>query len=1030
MGKIASHLTCLFCFLLVLGNSRAFNVDTSQAVIYSHPGGSSSVNPYFGYTVALHSSASSKWILVGSPKSNVRSDANDILEEYGAVFKCSTGGTSCSVMNIDNKQEETEQAPIDNTIKTVKLEEKKGQWLGGSLHSTGIDGKVVTCAPRYTYRGMPPSATKDLQYRWIVGKCYDINSRLDKFSEPPISPCKPKKKGNNYFGYCQSGISAEYSLDKRDIIMGAVGITRWKGGIILDSPLFGDQTFSTQDQIDIGYYMGYAVTSGQFGQANRTDIAGGAPRAENLKGKVLIYQKDSQLTVSAALPQPKNLKMGSYFGSVLCSVDLNNDGYSDMLVGAPLYSNIKDEGRVYVYLNNKRGALNLMSNMELAGDKTPSARFGSAIANAGDLNQDGYLDVAIGAPFEGEHGAVYIYHGSSSGIDTNYKQKILGSSVHSSLRNFGQSISGGLDVDDNGYPDLAIGAYGSNNAVLLKSRRIIDVESTITLSSNRIVLENNNTGICREDDDSEHKCLNVTACFKYEDKKRTNDQDLNITYNVEVDKDKGSDDLRRMYFYKNGDKSFSNTGLYTIPKQRTEYCLPPFTVHFRTAERIFDLLGLLTFDVSFALDSSSCLAGSLCPVLNDYKPKGSREVATFQKECRGSICKPDLAVKGQLSIPQNYKEIRIGTIKEVTLMVDIKNKATDAAYLAQAVITYPSNLDYIGPRASDSIQCTTSASGNGTESATCNVGNPLKAATNKTFGIKFGVQGLNKDFKIDLKAQSANKDTDENDNSQSISVEVRFEADLEVSGSSEPDEVVYEGNALQVKDVKTQEDIGPLITQTFVVQNNGPSGVDGSEITISVPSYYDSNLDNYLLYILSIELGGAAGGVCDKKVINPLDIKVGNNTEQTKESRRKRREVTMLNCRTAQCKSFNCRLGLLGSGDKVEIKIVSRLWKSTLLKINPGPVNMETFAKISIPDKRITQPNEENDSEIVITRANPAKSAAAKQSTPWWVILLAVLGGVALLAIAAFIMYKLGFFKRKRIKDISDPQSEENMVTQ
>ena len=47
---------------------------------------------------------------------------------------------------------------------------------------------------------------------------------------------------------------------------------------------------------------------------------------------------------------------GSYFGGSVCGVDLNNDGMDDLLVGAPMFtdtnSDIMDEGRVFVYLND------------------------------------------------------------------------------------------------------------------------------------------------------------------------------------------------------------------------------------------------------------------------------------------------------------------------------------------------------------------------------------------------------------------------------------------------------------------------------------------------------------------------------------------------------------------------------------------------------------------------------------------------------------------------------------------------------
>lgn len=52
-------------------------------------------------------------------------------------------------------------------------------------------------------------------------------------------------------------------------------------------------------------------------------------------------------------------------------------------------------------------------------------RFGTAIASAGDLNNDKMNDVIIGAPMtEGDRGAIFIYHGKKNGFDTSLKQVI------------------------------------------------------------------------------------------------------------------------------------------------------------------------------------------------------------------------------------------------------------------------------------------------------------------------------------------------------------------------------------------------------------------------------------------------------------------------------------------------------------------------------------------------------------------------------------------------------------------------------
>lgn len=53
-------------------------------------------------------------------------------------------------------------------------------------------------------------------------------------------------------------------------------------------------------------------------------------------------------------------QLGSYFGAAVCAVDLNSDGLSDLLVGAPMESTIREEGRVYVYINS--GSVSIFSS--------------------------------------------------------------------------------------------------------------------------------------------------------------------------------------------------------------------------------------------------------------------------------------------------------------------------------------------------------------------------------------------------------------------------------------------------------------------------------------------------------------------------------------------------------------------------------------------------------------------------------------------------------------------------------------------
>ncbi|XP_022797417.1 integrin alpha-9-like isoform X2 [Stylophora pistillata] len=1020
----------LLIFLWQSFGIYGFNLDTASPEVFDGP----PMSEYFGYSVALHSQQNKYWVMVGAPLSNVTGVDGSTLTKYGAVYRCEYPGSQCQAIKIDDRSARTQSA--SNEVWDIEV--KTGQWIGGSVYSTGTNGRALACAPRYVYRNVPNN--DGLHYYWLLGKCFLISEDLSATRDERV-PCMSEQKGNNYYGYCEAGISAEYTVGyDQDVVMGAVGIARWKGGVWVSpfsvgggSPTY---TVSPQDQINDGDYMGYSVTSGHFSSPSSTELVGGAPRGAELKGKVIIYNYDisndqqQQISVSSPLPQPKNIPTGTYFGSVLCAVDLDEDEFSDILVGAPYYTHKKDEGRVYIYLNNGQGALNLQDDV-LEGDKAYNAHFGAAIAAVGDLNKDGFQDVAVGAPFEGEDGsgAVYIYHGSSRGIETRYRQKIVGSKIKPGIKMFGVSISGGVDVDQNEYPDIAVGAYRSEQAVIVRTRSIVNVEGEIRLSKSQITLESNDS-VC-DVDGAKHKCLNMTVVFQYTDQvSSTNSQGLdNLRYSVELDKGKESDVLRRMFFWNptTKKKTFIMSGTYNISAQNQKYSLPTETVYLLDKNEVADVGSRLTFDLSFSLPATGC--NGLCPVLNSYLLDNYRGTVAFRKKCKNQLaCVPDLAVDGHILYSPStldLKEVRIGVVREFTVMLTVTNKVDDSAYYSTITMTLPADLDYIGP--TQFIECERDDPYNGTVDVTCNVGNPLLGKVTRKFGIKFAPGSVKENFRIEVIASSQDQDANDKDNEKAFIVPVTFEADLEVKGSTKQDQVVYTG---PVKDnIDILESIGPEVVTTLTVRNKGPSTVDGTKVTVNFPSLFkSSDPKSYLLYLVVVELEGASG-TCDAKV-NPLGLRESNSTDATEDNKQSRRrrdaENMLLGCRTASCSSFSCNLGQLKLGDKVDIKMTFRLWINTLIKEldPPKAVDLETTAKIKVPSI-ITQPNLNNDQATIITTAKPAQTEAQKKKVAWWVILLSVLGGVLLVGGVVAGLYKCGFFKRKRIKDISGPSTSE-----
>jgi hypothetical protein len=140
--------------------------------------------------------------------------------------------------------------------------------------------------------------------------------------------------------------------------------------------------------------------------------------------------------------------------------DLNGDGYSDLAVGAPLWDEgTPDVGKVTVYLGSSSG-LETSPARELFG--VAGAGFGSALAGVGDVNGDGYGDLLVGAPdFTDLHtgeGRVGLHLGTVAGLAEVPTWTADGGEPGAGL---GTSVAAAFDVDADGRPDLLAGAPGA-----------------------------------------------------------------------------------------------------------------------------------------------------------------------------------------------------------------------------------------------------------------------------------------------------------------------------------------------------------------------------------------------------------------------------------------------------------------------------------------------------------------------------------------------------------------------------------------
>ena len=138
------------------------------------------------------------------------------------------------------------------------------------------------------------------------------------------------------------------------------------------------------------------------------------------------------------------------------------------------------------------------------------------------------IDFAVGAPFEknpnnsSSTGAVYIFRGAKNPSDIKlsqilYAQDFLNDQIDKITR-FGSSLSGGLDMDSNNYPDLLISAFPSNIVFVTRTYPIINLQATI---DNILNLQDIDQIKCSKEKNK--PCFALNLCFKIISNQRNKD---------------------------------------------------------------------------------------------------------------------------------------------------------------------------------------------------------------------------------------------------------------------------------------------------------------------------------------------------------------------------------------------------------------------------------------------------------------------------------------------------------------------------
>ncbi|XP_038166845.1 integrin alpha-10 isoform X1 [Arvicola amphibius] len=788
------------------------------------------------------------------------------------------------------------------------------------------------------------------------------------------------------FGLEMSEIGFSTHRLQDGILFGMVGAYDWGGSVLWleeGRRLFPPRT-ALEDEFppalqNHAAYLGYSVSSMLLPGGRRLFLSG-APRFRH-RGKVIAFQlkKDGSLRVTQSL---QGDQIGSYFGSELCPLDTDKDGVTDvLLVAAPMFlgPQNKETGRVYVYVVGQQILLMLQGTLQ--PERPQDSRFGFAMAALPDLNQDGFADVAVGAPLEdGHRGALYLYHGTQNGIRPHPTQRIAAVSMPQALRYFGRSVDGRLDLDGDDLVDVAVGAHGA--AILLSSQPIIHLLPTLDVKPPHISVVQKD---CRRRG-QEAACLTAALCFRVTSHTAGRwNRRFYIQFSASLDE-----------WTAGARAAFDGSGQRLSPRQ-LQLSVGNVTcelLHFHVLDTS-DYLRPVALTVTFTLDNTTKPG----PVLDEGSSTSVRKLVPFSKDCGpDNECVTDLVLQADMDIRGSRKSPFVvhGDRQKLLVSATLENKKENA-YNTSLSVRFSRNLHLtsLTPQRAKSVkvECTVPSP----HARVCIVGHPVfQAGAKVTFLLEFefSCTFLLSQALVRLTASSGSLERNETlqDNTVQTSAYIQYEPHLLFSSESTLHR--YEVHPYRTLPVGP----GPEFKTTLRVQNLGCHVVSGLIISALLPAVAHGGS-----YFLSLSQVLASNASCIvQNLTEPPEPPV--HPEELQHTNR-------LNGSNTRCQAVRCHLGQLAKGTEISVGLLRLIHNEFFRRAKFKSLTVVSTFKLGTEKGSVLQLTDApswSESLLEVIQSPTAPISL-------WILVGSVLGGLLLLALLVFCLWKLGFFARKKI---------------